>query len=215
MSFEPNRALIFDVGNVLLPVRLEATGEALASRTGLSVEAIAARLIGCDVVRAYQVGRLTDDAFREALSVLLESPLAEPEFTEDWNASLPAEPIPPPDLLVAVHDAGLRVIALSNTNARHARHLARVCPWLFELTEPVLSHDIGAAKPGAKAFEAARAATGLDASACFFTDDDPRHVEAARRFGFAAEHFTEEARCRRQLVRLGFLEASSLDRRGS
>ncbi len=205
MRGDSARALIFDIGNVLVPFSLPATAHALAQLVGQPIATVAANLLESPLARDYQVGSIDTATFRAGIEALFGVMLEPSAFEVAWNAGLP-DACDAPELLLASQAVGWRLVTLSNTNELHARRLRATCPWLAEMTQTVLSHEIGAAKPSEEAFAAAVAQTRLDPGACVFIDDDAGHVGSARELGIPAILFEDERTCRSELERLGFLE---------
>ena len=90
--------------------------------------------------------------------------------------------------LVAQVRAHVPVALLSNASTRLLADLEHSgIAGAFDAV--VGSADLGAAKPAARAFEAAADAIGVPLERCLFVDDTVGHVEAARGLGMRAEVF--------------------------
>src|SRR6185437_8830122 len=76
-----------------------------------------------------------------------------------------------------------RLVLLSNTNAIHFEMIRENYPLLRHFHAYVLSYEVGAMKPLPLIYQRAIAAAGCLPEECFFTDDIPDYVEAARAQG--------------------------------
>jgi putative hydrolase of the HAD superfamily len=106
--------------------------------------------------------------------------------------------------LVAAARTRVPVALLSNATTRLREDLER--SGIDDAFDAVVgSADIGAAKPGRAAFDAAAAAIGVPLDRCLFVDDTEGHVVAARSLGMRAEVFTDVSDLRALLAELGLL----------
>ena len=69
----------------------------------------------------------------------------------------------------------------------------------------VLSCHAGAMKPDAPIYEAALRVIHCDPADCFYTDDIPDYIAAARKYGLDAEVFTDTPALIRQLENRGIV----------
>ena len=108
-------------------------------------------------------------------------------------------------VIAGLERTGCGLGILSNTCGPHWDHLLAqrysVLPGHFR--EIVLSHEVGASKPGPDIYRLAAKRAGVAPERIFFCDDIPAHVEAAQAAGWQAEVFTSAS---------GLIDA--LDRRG-
>lgn len=108
-------------------------------------------------------------------------------------------------VIAGLERTGCGLGILSNTCGPHWDHLLTqrysVLPGHFR--EIVLSHEVGATKPGPDIYRLAAKRAGVAPERIFFCDDIAAHVDAARDAGWQAEVFTSAA---------GLIDA--LDRRG-
>lgn len=100
---------------------------------------------------------------------------------------------------------GVRLYALSNTNETHFHYLYTHFPCLHLFDGYVLSFEVGALKPEPEIFNAALQMAESSKNSCFYVDDIPDYVYAARENGIDAEIFTTAENCREHLGQRGFL----------
>jgi putative hydrolase of the HAD superfamily len=103
------------------------------------------------------------------------------------------EALPPIDaemraLVVRLRAAGkVKLGLLSNANRGWTERLRARSGDLFY--DVVVSGDVGLAKPDPEVFRLAARRLGVEPAACLMIDDQPQHLESARRVGFATHHF--------------------------
>jgi len=94
-----------------------------------------------------------------------------------------------------------RLVALSNTDEVHWMFVLKKFP-IFELLDGwVVSYSEGVAKPDTAIYRALMNRYCDGRLPVFYTDDNPRYVEAARRLDWEAEVFTDAAHFKEQIRR--------------
>jgi FMN phosphatase YigB (HAD superfamily) len=74
------KAIIFDLGNVLLPIDLSLTYEAFATYSSLSSSEIASAILELQLWVPYEVGQQTDVEFRDFLRSHLDLTISDADF---------------------------------------------------------------------------------------------------------------------------------------
>ena len=179
------RAVLLDLGNVLVRFDHGLTLARLEAATSVSAETLRPHVFG-PLERAFDLGRVEAPAFFRSV----EAAAGLPRFPDDvW---VPAwRDIFTPDLealaLVARLAPSVTPVLVSNTNALHWEGVLRVAPDLAGLLPlRALSFEVGAAKPDPAHFEAALALAAAAPREAVFADDRAEMVEAARRLGLDA-----------------------------
>jgi len=149
---------------------------------------IPARLRSTDLVHRYETGQVATPAFIEQLTALLELRVTHEEFRELWSSIFLQSTLVPESLLAGLR-RNHRMLVLSNTNELHFSVVQANYPVVRHFDAFVLSHEVGAAKPSARIYEAALAKAGCSPGECFFTDDLLPFVEGAQRAGIDAVQF--------------------------
>jgi FMN phosphatase YigB (HAD superfamily) len=191
------RAVLFDLGGVLLPFDRERRIAALVDRTGATAEAARA-FMALDLHRRLDLGEATE--FDVAA-----------EFTAFFGSRI--SPVEAADLLCSVFEVPNRELwALANRLRRRAvvggfsdnpSLVVQVFPDDAFLEPLFLSCEIGACKPSDASFEAVEAALGPAAQQILLIDDTLANVEAARARGWDAIHFTANAALMAELAQRG------------
>ena len=92
-----------------------------------------------------------------------------------------------------------RLVALSNTEEVHWTFVLRKFP-IFKLLDGwVVSYTEGVAKPDPAIYRAFMNRYCDGRSPVFYTDDNPRYVEAAQHLGWEAEVFTDAAHFKEEI----------------
>lgn len=182
------RAMIFDIGGVLVPLHFKRGYEAMSAVCGLPIEEIRQRLAGSRLTGRYERGEMTDGEFATAVCGLLGAEVTEQEFRRMWCSIFDVETLIPLAFLEGLRQRH-RMVLLSNTNGIHVARLRAECCAMAHFDEAVLSYEVGWMKPDRRIFEEALRRAGCPAAECFYTDDTAAYVAAAREFGIDAEHF--------------------------
>lgn len=196
------RTLIFDLGRVIVPFDFRRGYEAMSSRCGLPPEEVRARLAADGLVRAFESGRISAREFHARVQKLLETDVEFGEFREIWFSIFLPETLISEEFLEKLHE-NYRLVLLSNTNPLHFEMIRERYSALQHFDAFVLSYEAGAMKPEERIYAAAVEAAGCPPAECFFTDDVPEFVEAARRFGIDAVVFEGQAALERELAARG------------
>lgn len=191
------RVICFDIGGVLVRIcrswaeACEKAGVPLHAREWLAGEpAIAARSL---VMRAYQNGELSTDAYYEAMLGALERHYTLEEISKIHDAWLLDEYVGVVELVGELSQLpGVTTACLSNTNERHWNVLAPMrgdarFPSVMALGQRFASHLMRASKPESKIFLEFQRQIGAGPSDILFFDDAESNVHSARRQGWRAE----------------------------
>jgi len=182
------RALLFDMGNVLIHFSHERMYRQLGELVGRYGADVERWLHESGLFDGYETGLVTTDELRIELGRLagreIDQDSLDRAASDIFWLSESMEPV-----IDRLATKGLPLVLVSNTCETHFRWVSSRFPVLRHFTRRVLSFEVGACKPDSAIFEAAARAAGVTAAECFFTDDTPGHVEAARRLGFDAVVF--------------------------
>ncbi len=182
------RALLFDMGNVVVAFDFRRAYAKLAPICPLSLDELRQRLRTSGIVRRLETGQLAPEPFVAEFSALLDIQLTYPEFEEIWSSIFLPEILIPESLFAAL-SRNYPLILLSNTNAIHFSYISSHYTFLGHFHHLVLSHEAKALKPSPEIYAEAVRRAGCRPEECFFADDVPEFVEGARRFGLDAVQF--------------------------
>jgi putative hydrolase of the HAD superfamily len=195
MTSPPFEALVFDLGGVIASHDNAILEARLASRCGPDADLVAIRALGSR--DAFGTGAASIADLHAALVAEHGYDGDWGAFRADWCCHLGVDR----SMLAYVEQlaANNRVMLFSNTNDVHWDFLVDATGGRLAAIEAYLSHEIGQLKPSPASFLHVAAAAGVEPSRSLFLDDRADNVEGARRAGFHAEVFTDEAALRRLL----------------
>ena len=182
------KALIFDLGRVLVNVDYAEGYARMAERSGLAPGEIQRRFEASNLLVPYETGSLTSAEFAARVCDLLGVTMSFEEFGELWYSVFHQGAIVSEELLAALH-ARYRMVLLSNTSELHFVMLRERLPQLRHFDAYTLSYEVHAHKPAEAIYRDAVAKAGCAAGECFFTDDVEAYVAAARALGLQAQVF--------------------------
>ena len=171
------RALLVDLGKVLVGFDHQITCHRLAEATGVPAGRLRPVLFG-ELEAAFDRGRLSPSEFFRACEERAGLPrLADETWVNAWRDIF--HPLPDAVAALARVDRNLRRVLVSNTNALHWEGVLRVFDPRGLLDDVVLSFRVGAVKPEPGFWDAALAAAGCAPTECLYADDRPELVAAA------------------------------------
>ena len=182
------KTIIFDLGNVIVPLDFPAAYRAITPRCGMDAAELQKRLGATDLVPRLETGDLDPFDFFQQVSALLGLNLSYEEFSDAWSKIFLKDTFVPEQMLVSLRER-YRLLLLSNTNALHIPFLRANYPLLRHFHYQILSHEVKVLKPGAAMYQTALAHAVGAPEECFFTDDILKYVEGARTHGIEAEQF--------------------------
>jgi putative hydrolase of the HAD superfamily len=182
------RALIFDLGNVLVYFSHDRMFRQIGELVGCDGDEVRRRFAETDLLDQYEYGSLTTAQVHQATERLFERAIDIQALVRAVSDIFsPNESIAPLIEQLALLEYPL--VLLSNTCDAHMQWVDQRFPVVRQFRRRVLSFQAGSCKPEPAIFEDAARAAGVPATDCFFTDDTPGHVEAARQLGFDAVPF--------------------------
>ena len=185
-SFPPVRALLFDIGNVLLKFDFSVALRALAAHSDVPDPITA--LARIDQVKApYEDGQFDRATFLRAAFDVISYRGSEVEFVAAWEDIF--EPNEPMLALVAQLHERYPLFLLSNTNDLHVDYIFRRYPAFRHFSGGTYSYAVRASKPDRAIYEIACRDLGLEPAATFFIDDLLPNIETARVLGFQTHHY--------------------------
>lgn len=183
---EASVAVIFDLGNVLLPIRLDLTYSALASFTHyFSAEEIQYVTEQEGLWVPYESGLESCDAFRNRLRLRFQLECNDVEFDQAFSALLLDFPV---DVVALIQEvkASFPVYLLSNTSRIHSNIFLQN-ESLFSLFERIhLSYTMGVSKPDKAIYQQVVDSNQLQSKQIVFFDDNKLNVKSALELGWDA-----------------------------
>ncbi|GAB2589579.1 HAD family hydrolase [Spirosoma areae] len=205
----PLKNLIFDLGDVIIPIDLTAPVRNFAMLANLSEEEVRAIWQQHDIFNHYETGLIDDDAFRNHIRRVLHNQYdgsdsettlaarsdrwADEVIDTAWNTVLLDLPVERVERLTELKQTH-RLFLLSNTSPIHIRRVNQVLtamnqPTLEELFERVFySYEVRLKKPSLEIYQYVLTEAGLVAEETAFFDDNAANIRAAAELGIQAVH---------------------------
>jgi glucose-1-phosphatase len=202
---EPPRAIIFDVGRVIIPVDLARSFEALGKPDGLSADGVWIALQTDARWDDWQEGRMTPHEWHKHLCEKFRLSLTFEEFCESWNSVLDPTTLLPEALFERLA-ASCRLALLSNTDPIHVAHIEATFPFVRHFPVRVYSCRAGASKPTPVIYHHALREVNALPEETLYIDDLRENVAAAIRLGMSGFHFTSPGELLSEFSRLGLWE---------
>lgn len=187
--------LIFDLGDVIIPIDLTAPVRNFAMLANMSEEDVRAIWKQHDIWNRYETGLVDDEAFRDHVRQLMgnRDEWADEVIDTAWNSVLLDLPVERVERIKELA-ANYRLFLLSNTSPIHIRQVNQLLvnlnqPTLEDLFERVFySYDVRMAKPSSDIYEHVLTEAGLVAQETAFFDDNAANIQAAAGLGIQAVH---------------------------
>ncbi len=186
--------LIFDLGDVIIPIDLTAPVRNFAMLANMPEDDVRAIWKQHDIWNRYETGLVDDDAFREHVRQLLGNrDWADEVIDTAWNSVLLDLPVERVERIKELAP-NYRLFLLSNTSPIHIRQVNQLLvnlnqPTLEDLFERVFySYDIRMAKPSSAIYEHVLTEAGLVPEDTAFFDDNAANIQAAAGLGIQAVH---------------------------
>ena len=202
MAARKVRAVIFDIGRVLIRIDVARAMKGMASDLSLSAEELWSAIENDPRWKDWQEGRISARDWHLHMQRRFGGSATFDEFTEKWNLVLDPEPIHGNDLFEKLSKK-YRLALLSNTDPIHVAHMEPRYDFFPYFPARVYSCVVGASKPSPIIYREALRACRAQAEEAVYVDDIEGYVEAARRLGMMGVHFRSPGQLRSDLQGLG------------
>jgi putative hydrolase of the HAD superfamily len=197
----PPRAVIFDLGKVLLDFDYARAAAALALSSTLTAPEIRHHLDQSPLLLSYESGAMTTSGFIAEVSQRIGFSGSIDTFVHsfaDIFTEIPA--------MVALHmevHATTPTFIFSNTNEMAVQHVTRAFPFFSRFTGHVLSYEHASMKPEPRIYEIVEKLSGASGSEIVYIDDRLENVEGGRIRGWRTVLHTDPALTRESLRGFG------------
>jgi glucose-1-phosphatase len=196
------RAIIFDIGRVLIRIDVARAMKGMASGTSLSPEELWLAIAKDPRWTDWQEGRISARDWHLHVKQRFGGPATFEQFTEMWNLALDPEPILGKELFEKL-SKNYRLALLSNTDPIHVAYMESRYDFFSYFPVRIYSCAIGAAKPNPLIYREALRACRVRAEEAVYVDDIAAYVEAAQRLGMAGIQFQSPKQLALALQELG------------
>ncbi len=180
----PIKAIIFDLGNVLINYSFERAFEKWAELTGYPQTHFKSRFSYDNAtLYAFEQGKISPSEYFEYLTTLFGIQWTFEQFQEGWlftNIGVNTIMLPILDFLKTDY----KIYALSNINELHAQNIIERFPQLFSYFEKCFfSHDLSSRKPQKEIYQKVINLIKLKPEELLFIDDMEINIEGAKKVG--------------------------------
>jgi len=204
MPENPVRAIIFDLGNVVIDFDHNIAARKICGFTNIPPSQIYQLFFDSGITELFEEGNITPIEFflkvKELLSLSIDYKLFLPIWNEIFFFTQSNRQVLE---LAAGLKNSYRLALLSNINALHYEYIKNNFP-IFEVFHHVVtSFELGRRKPHPFIYQKALEALRVDANQVYYTDDRPELVAAARVLGISGSVFTDTATLKNELINNG------------
>ena len=198
------RAIIFDIGRVLIRVDIRRVQQALAEGLSLTPSELWSAIEKDPHWRDWQEGRMSPRDWHLNLAKRFRLPLDFGQFSSVWNSALDPQPIHPDSLFERLSKS-YRLGLLSNTDPIHVAHMENAFSFFHHFPRPVRVYScaVGTSKPDPLIFRESLRACRIPAEQAVYIDDILVYADAARSLGFQAIHYRSPEQLHHDLGALG------------
>jgi glucose-1-phosphatase len=182
------RAVIFDIGRVLIRIDVNRATKRMASRLSLSAKELWSAIEKDPRWKDWQEGRISARDWHLHIKQRFGGGATFEQFVETWNQVLDPEPILGKELFEKLSKKH-RLALLSNTDPIHVEFMEKRYDFFSYFPARVYSCAVGATKPSPIIYREALRACRVRAEEALYIDDIAAYVEAAQRLGMAGVQF--------------------------
>jgi len=196
------RAIIFDIGRVLIRVDISRIKDGLAVSLPLTPEEVWSAIEKDPRWLDWQEGRISPRDWHLHLTKRLGVSLPFEQFSEVWNRALDPNPIHSESFLENL-SRNYRLALLSNTDPIHMSHDEARFPFFRFFPTRIYSYRVGASKPDPLIYREALKACKVRAEEAVYIDDIAAYATAAQRLGMTGIVFQSPEQLQSDLRNLG------------
>ena len=177
------RAVVFDLGKVLVDFDYGIAVRKLAENSAASVEEVRHVIDQSPLLFRYEGGQMSTQEFFDEVRRLIGFRGEFDQFAAAF-ADIFSEMPEMIGLQAELRARGLPTFILSNTNDIAVRHIRRRFPFFANFAGYVLSYEQAALKPHRKIYEITEQHTGARGGEILFIDDRAENVEGTSQLGW-------------------------------
>jgi HAD superfamily hydrolase (TIGR01509 family) len=181
----PPKAVIFDLGKVLLDFDYGITVARILERCRVSAEELRELIDQSPLHHRYEKGLISTDQFFREVQVKTGYEGSKEEFVAAFADIFTAIPA-----MVELHarlcERRIPTSIFSNTNELAIRHVTRQFPFFNEFNGYVYSYESHSMKPDTRLYEAVERCVGFGGDALLYLDDRLENVTAGEAHGWRA-----------------------------
>lgn len=188
---------IFDLGQVCIRLHLERCYIDWEEIAGIRPGSLSREFPIDEQYEEYERGTVSGRAYAEYFCMINGLTLDFEQWKEGWNSMFGEVIDSTMNTVRLMREAGVTVVAMSNTNATHVEYLQEHYKELaVAFDHRYLSNEIGMRKPEPRVFEFILEKHGCEPSEAVYFDDLKEHVDTASRLGIDAVLFDDDSKAR-------------------
>lgn len=189
------KAVVFDLGKVLLDFDYDIAARRILDRSSSTIEKVQASLAQSELLVRYEKGEVTSEQFFQQIRKATGFNGAYQEFSEFFcDIFFPMDSMI--SLLKAVKKRGLPTFVFSNTNELAIRHISARFEFYRKFDGYILSYEHGCMKPDPRLYEEVERRSGCRGAELAYIDDRPENIETARERQWHAILHQDDAKTR-------------------
>jgi len=190
---KPIKAVLFDLGNVVLELDVRLVFARWAELSGEPIDALTSRWVLDDAYKRHEVGELDFHDYAVHLGGMLGIELSTSDWRAGWNA-LFRGPFPEVAARLPGLSARLPCFCFTNTNPTHQAQWQSDFPAaIADFRKIYVSSEIGRRKPEQESYRWVASDMGFAPHEIHFMDDSPENVDGAISAGMQATLVRSEA----------------------
>jgi putative hydrolase of the HAD superfamily len=202
--------ILFDLGNVLLDLKIDRTEEAFRELLQEDFEKAYLTYEGEQLFERFEVGQISPFEFVRGMRAAAQVPLTDDDVIDSWNALLEGIPTPRMEWLQGL-SSGYDLYLLSNTNALHMMwldeylhdaHGSSLDTFKSIFQHCFLSYQIRMRKPESEVFQYVLEQAGIKPEETLFVDDRLDNIQAARGLGYQTYQHRPDLEIARELEKI-------------
>ena len=177
------KAVIFDLGKVLLDFDYRIAGRRIAEQGRVSPDQVRQFIDHSPLLFRFETGRISREQFFAEVQAATGFGGTIENFRE-FFADIFSPIAPMVALQAELSGGGVPTYIFSNTNELAVDHIRRSYPFFGAFDGYILSYEHGAMKPDPKLYEVVETRTGCRGADLLYIDDRPENIETAVRRGW-------------------------------
>ena len=188
ISVNSLKALLFDLGGVVIDIDLDNIFINWAKYSNCSVEEIKSKFSFDHFYESHERGEINSSEYFNSLREKLGINISDSQFENGWNSIYKGE-IPGIGKLLRKAKQKLPIYAFTNSNRSHHKVWSNKFSEILSLFQEVYnSFDIGKRKPEPEAFRIVSELIGVELNEIVFYDDSVENIATADKLGMNTVH---------------------------
>ena len=191
---DKQNAIVFDLGQVLLPIDFNAPVKAFKELGLTDFDRLYHETIQADLFDLLETGRISESEFRDEMRRISGEAWSDEEIDKAWSTIILDFRPETMHMLTRLREE-FPLFLLSNTNSIHFRYYDAQIRQRFNSSglsayfdKAFYSHEMGLRKPDPEIFHRLLRETGLNPENSLFVDDNAENIKTATELGFQTVH---------------------------